>query len=274
MRRTGWRIVAVLIVATVTALQIVEPFSRPRDATAIGSIDKPFVLSTPLFTPKDGSNSTLVFASMNDAGVVVNLRRYNAVGGLLSSTNVTLGAKSSIIAFAGANSGAQMHIEIWSPTPYFTMEVTYTDPGSVVQRITYGNMLLPHPATSAFVALSPTLACDTRNNGNSTSCAAQRLGSGATRTFGVIGLGGIPSSVKSVTLMVQVVSPTTRSWLTFYPAGTTKPDVMHVFFEAGTGKVNSEQFTVAVSPSGQVSFTNNAGSVDAIVHVAGYHALV
>src|SRR5688500_15636938 len=97
---------AIVVVAT----QLMGLWSPPTLAGAVGSVDKPHVLSTPLFTPKSGTNSTLTFASMNDTSVVLNLRRYNAVGGLLSSTNVTLGAKSSIIAFAGANSGAQMHI--------------------------------------------------------------------------------------------------------------------------------------------------------------------
>ena len=120
--------------AAITAVVAVVALGAASTAAAQFGV-RPYRYSTPLFTPKDGSNSTVVFASAEDASQVVNLRRYNAVGGLLSSTNVTLGAKSSIIAFAGANSGAQMHIEVWADSPTVMMEVTYTDAGNAVQKI-------------------------------------------------------------------------------------------------------------------------------------------
>ncbi len=261
----GWLVVAA---ATVTAYAgPLRGTSTPSEA--IGSVAKPFVLSTPLFTPKDGSNSTLVFASMEDVSVVVNLRRYNAVGGLLSSTNVTLGAKSSIIAFAGANSGAQMHIEIWSPTPFFTMELTYTDSGSVVQKIPYGDMLQPHQAIAGvFVPMSPFRLCDTRP-AHGTQCQGTFLSPGETLNVVAGGIGGIPATASAVVLSAQAFDGSADSYFTFFPAGTTRPQISQVTFYAGVTFTNA--VTVKLNSGGVFSVFNKFGEVDMLLDVAGYY---
>jgi hypothetical protein len=239
-----------------------------RTAEAIGSVDKPYVLSTPLFTPKDASNSTLVFASMNDASVVVNLRRYNAVGGLLSSTNVTLGAKSSIIAFAGANSGAQMHIEIWSPTPFFTMELTFTDPGNAVQKIPYGNMLKPRTGTG-FMAMAPFRLCDTRVAG--TSCPQGKVSANEEIVVGVGGLGGVPSvGVSAVVVNLLAIRGTAESLLKLWPDGTPRPTAAALTFDANEKLAN--MVTVKLGTNGKLRVANAAGDVDVVVELAGYYA--
>ena len=239
-----------------------------REAGAIGSIDKPYVLSTPLFTPKDGSNSTLVFASMEDSSVVVNLRRYNAVGGLLSSSNVTLGAKSSIIAFAGANSGAQMHIEIWSPTPFFTMELTYTDPGSAVQKIPYGDMMKPRTGTG-LMALNLFRVCDTRSGG--ANCAVGKLAAGAERVVTLAGVGGVPNvGASAVVVNVQAIAPAGTGYLTVWPDGAARPNTSSINYVANENIAN--MLTVKLGTNGKLRVFNGGGQSHVIVDVAGYYA--
>lgn len=234
---------------------------------AIGSLAKPYVLSTPLFTPKDGSNSTLVFASMEDSSVVVNLRRYNAVGGLLSSTNVTIGAKSSIIAFAGANSGAQMHIEIWSPTPFFTMELTFTTPASVVDKIPYGDMLKPRTGTG-LMALDPFRACDTRASGP--NCPQGSIGPGEEISVQVNGVGGIPSvGVSAVVVNLQLVGSTVSGNLKVWPDGSAKPAATALLYEVGDRLSN--MITVKVGTNGRIRVANAAGESHVVLDLAGYY---
>lgn len=258
---------AVVAVAVVAGL--VVPGRLPgREAGAIGSVDRPYVLSTPLFTPKDGSNSTLVFASMEDSSVVVNLRRYNAVGGLLSSTNVTLGAKSSIIAFAGANSGAQMHIEIWSPTPFFTMELTYTNPASAVEKIPYGDMLKPRTGTG-LNAMNLFRLCDTRSG--SAACAVGKLGVNAERVVSVSGMGGVPTAgASAVVVNVQAIAPSATGYLVVWPDGAARPNTSSVNYTAGVNVAN--MLTVKLGANGKLRVFSGGGQSHVIVDVAGFYA--
>ena len=265
--KSSWAAGAVFVLVAGVATYAGPGRGLSGRSEAIGSVDKPYVLSTPLFTPKDGSNSTLVFASMNDASAVVNLRRYNAVGGLLSSTNITLGAKSSIIAFAGANSGAQMHIEIWSPTPNFTMELTYTDPGSAVQRIPYGDMFQSRSG-GAFSAMSPFRVCDTRQSGP--HCPAGKLGPNGEMAVTIAGVGGVPvAGVQAVTFNLTVTGPTASGFLTAWPDGTAKPVASSINFAAGQTVAN--MITVKVGTNGKVRVANALGQTHVIMDLAGYY---
>ena len=178
-----------LIVVLAAAVLVGAP------ATAVAQIaGKKYMLMTPLFTPKNGSNSTLVFASGNEASETVNLRRYNAVGGLMSSTNVGLGAKSSIIAFAGANSGAQMHIEIHHNLPAVQMELTYTDPGDAVVKIDAGDMLRLGPEQGV-----PDSIAAVQNSVNALGDPIASLQSGVSL------LGTVPSKLDSIAADVAAV---------------------------------------------------------------------
>ena len=258
---------ALFVAVTAVATYLGPGRGASTPSEAIGSASKPYVLSTPLFTPKDGSNSTLVFASMEDFSSTVNLRRYNAVGGLLSSTNVTLGAKSSIIAFAGANSGAQMHIEIWSPTPFFTMELTYTNPSSVVQTITYGNMLKPRTGTG-LMALDPFRACDTRTSGP--NCPQGSIGPNEEIAVQIAGIGGVPAvGVSAVVLNLQVVSATAAGNIKVWPDGTAKPAATALLFEAGSRLAN--MITVKLGTNGKIRVANAAGEAHVVLDLAGYY---
>ena len=123
LRRWRWAALTALTAAVVLA-------ALPASAGAAA-----YTYVSPLYTPKSGSNATLTHNSGDSASQVVTVKRINAIGGLMSSNNITIGAKSSLISFAGANSGAQMHLELESSSPAILTRITFTDPGDAVQTI-------------------------------------------------------------------------------------------------------------------------------------------
>ncbi|HKN97067.1 MAG TPA: right-handed parallel beta-helix repeat-containing protein, partial [Pseudonocardiaceae bacterium] len=76
------------------------------------------------------------------------------------------------------------------------------------------------------------------------------------------------SAVRAVVLNVTATSPTTTSFLTVYPDGTTRPNTSNVNFTKGQTTSN----LVAVpADSGTVDIFNNAGSVHVIVDVEAFY---
>ena len=257
-----------LLVAVASLVSYVGP-GRGLDARseAIGDTTRPYVLSTPFYHPKSGTNATLHFTNMDDVALSLNLRRYNAVGGLLSSTIVSVQKKATIIAFAGANSGAQMHVEIWSPSPFFTMELFFTDTASVSQRIPYSEMLKPRTGTG-LLAVAPFRLCDTRKAG--TSCAAGTIGANEELVVGVAGHGGIPAvGVGAVHINLLSLSSTAGSFLKVWPDGTPKPTATALFYK--TGQTTANALTVKVGTNGKLRVATAAGQTHVVIEVFGYY---
>ncbi|HVF03508.1 MAG TPA: hypothetical protein VNA20_01590 [Frankiaceae bacterium] len=256
------------LVAVASVLAYVGP-GRGLEGTseAIGDTTRPYVLATPFYHPKSGTNATLHLTNMDDVSVSLNMRRYNAVGGLLSSTLVTVQQKATIIAFAGANSGAQMHVEIWSPSPFFTLELFFTDTASAQQRIPYSEMLKPRTGTG-FVALDPFRLCDTRRS--DTSCPAGILGAGEEVVVGVAGHGGVPAvGVSAVTVNLLSVGATQAGLLKIWPDGTPRPTATALFYKAGQTIAN--MMTVKVGTNGKVRVSSGIGQTHVVVELAGYY---
>ena len=129
------------------------------------------------------------------------------------------------------------------------------------------------PTTPGYVAVNPARLMDTRF-GQSTvdglATGGGALGTGATRDLVVIGRGGIPATgVAAVALNVTVTGPTASSYLTAWPAGTTRPLASNLNF--GPGDTVPNMVTVKVGSNGSVSIYNNLGSVDVVVDVAGWY---
>lgn len=270
MRRSLLSFVTGLIVAGVVVAQIVLP---GRDqALALGDATRPYVLSSPIFTPKTGTSFTTLFTNIEDVSMSMLLRRYDAVGTLLTSQAITIGAHGSLQASPAAHSGAPLHVEIWTPRPHVTMLITYTDSSDVARRIEPGDMIKPTAPGSAFTALNGSLVCDTRNNGNPTPCEGQSIGSNSTRTVAIGGLGGIPAAgLAAVRLVAQVVSATQPSRLTFYAAGAARPNVLHVLFPAGNTTVGNEELTTKVTSNGQLTIYNKTGTTNLLLYATGYY---
>jgi len=270
MRRSLWSFVAGLIVAGIVVAQVVLP-GQDR-ALAIGDSTRPYVLSSPIFSPKSSTSFTTLFTSIEDVSMSMLLRRYDAVGTLLTSQAITIGAHGSLQASPAAHSGAPLHVEIWAPRPHITMRITYTDGADVARIIEWGDMIKPTGAGSAFTALNGSLVCDTRNNSNATPCEGSAIGSNSSRTFAIGGLGGLPASgLTAVRLVAQVVSATQPSRLTFFPAGSARPNVINVMFPAGSTTVASEEVTTKITSAGHVTIYNKAGTTNLLLYATGYY---
>ncbi len=98
------------------------------------------------------------------------------------------------------------------------------------------------------------------------------LGEGQSRTVPVVGgASGVPTTgVSAVVLNATVTGATKASYLTLWPAGTTKPTVSALNFVAGQTVANHA--TVPVDASGRISMYNHSGSTHVILDVVGYYS--
>jgi hypothetical protein len=114
----------------------------------------PYHYVSPIFSPKTATSFTLLMTSGDDASQPMLLRRYDAVGTLLSSQTVTIGAHGSLQASPAAHSGAPLHVELWSESPAILARITYTDSADVTQRITEGEWGLVGPENGVPAAVA------------------------------------------------------------------------------------------------------------------------
>ncbi|MEY2581905.1 MAG: hypothetical protein QOE09_1754 [Ilumatobacteraceae bacterium] len=123
--------------------------------------------------------------------------------------------------------------------------------------------------TNSFVPIAPVRILDTRPAPLNVGGFAGPLGSGQTHTFQVTGVVGVPANATAVVMNVTVDATTGSSFLTVFPAGTTRPLASNLNWVAGTTIPNL--VTVKVGAAGQVSVYNLNGNTHVIADVAGYY---
>ncbi|MGP3686635.1 hypothetical protein ACTVZO_18330 [Streptomyces sp. IBSNAI002] len=120
---------------------------------------------------------------------------------------------------------------------------------------------------STFSAGSPVRLLDTRDG---TGARAGAVGQGGSVSLKVAGVEGVPSTgVTAVVLNVTVTGPTQDSHLIVHPHGVDRPGVSNLNYRAGQTVSN---LVVVPVVDGQVTFFNNAGSVDVIADLNGWFA--
>jgi len=117
-----------------------------------------------------------------------------------------------------------------------------------------------------FLGVTPARILDTRSTST--------LGPGVTRTLMVAGQGGVPPMgdpvpPTAVVLNVTVTNPTSTSFLTVWPDGSTRPLASDVNFR--TGLTVPGLVVVRVGADGAIDLYNAAGSADVIVDVVGWY---
>jgi hypothetical protein len=124
-------------------------------------------------------------------------------------------------------------------------------------------------ATSGyFEPVAPSRICDTRSS-NTTPCHGMTLAAGGTLTVQVTGNGGIPSGAAAVVANVTATGGTAQSFLTVYPAdAASRPLASDLNFTAGETVPNL--CVAKLSATGSLDIYNAAGSVNALVDVAGW----
>jgi hypothetical protein len=122
---------------------------------------------------------------------------------------------------------------------------------------------------SMFTALTPARVLDTRNG---TGGISQPIGADRAITLPVAGRGGVPRhGVTAVALNVTAVEATRDSYLTVYPAGSSRPAASTVNF--GRGRAVPNMAIAKLGRDGKVRIYNFAGSTHVVVDVMGYYTL-
>jgi hypothetical protein len=118
------------------------------------------------------------------------------------------------------------------------------------------------PGGGEYVPLTPARIVDTRTGlGGYTGT----LGVGVTKSFTVIGTGGVPSAV---VLSVTGVGSSGYTYLAVYPSGESRPEVTQVSLDPGDTVANT--VIAKVGTGGKVDVWNHAGSVSILLDVQGY----
>ncbi|GAA2629440.1 hypothetical protein GCM10010399_71600 [Dactylosporangium fulvum] len=122
-------------------------------------------------------------------------------------------------------------------------------------------------AAGTFFPNEPTRILDTRLGVGARKGA---LGAQQTLSLQIPRLGRVAEAgVSAVMLNVTVTNPTSASYLTVYPSGTTRPTASNLNFTAGWTGANS--VTVPVGANGKIDIYNAGGSVDVIADVLGVY---
>ena len=123
--------------------------------------------------------------------------------------------------------------------------------------------------TNSFVPVSPVRILDTRPAPLNVGGFVGPLASNTTHTFQVTGVAGVPANATAVVMNVTVDATTGSSFLTVFPAGTTRPLASNLNWVAGD--VVPNLVTVKIGAAGQVSVYNLNGNTHVIADVAGYY---
>lgn len=126
---------------------------------------------------------------------------------------------------------------------------------------------------STYFPLTPSRILDTRDG---TGAPAGPLGPGATLDLTVVDAKGVPATgVTAVVLNVTATESTAQdTFLTLYPAGTTRPVASNLNVTEGWTSTNL--VTVAVPTTGdragKVTVYNNLGSVSVVADISGWYS--
>jgi hypothetical protein len=115
---------------------------------------------------------------------------------------------------------------------------------------------------------SPARITDTRA-GSGEPNAGEQLGPGGVLQVQVTGAGGVPSSgVGAVVLNVTATDTSDSSWLTVYPAGSSRPLASDINFVRG--QTVADRVVVPVGSGGKVNVYNFRGNTDVVLDVGGW----
>ncbi|MBB4907960.1 RCC1 domain-containing protein [Actinophytocola algeriensis] len=122
--------------------------------------------------------------------------------------------------------------------------------------------LAGHYATGAgskFTVLAPNRVLDTRWQ--------TPLGPGGTWTLDL--RNSVPASATAVTFNLTATEPTTSTFVTAFPTGTTRPTASNLNVVAGETRPN--QVTVALGADRRVSLYNNSGTIELLADLTGFY---
>ncbi len=121
-------------------------------------------------------------------------------------------------------------------------------------------------AVPSYVPVAPARLLDTRIG---VGAPAAPVGQGAAITLAVAGRGGVPTTgVDAVVLNVTGVQPTSQTFVTVWPSGTTKPLASNLNLFAN--QIRPNLVMAKLGADGNVQLFNSAGSINLVADVMGY----
>ncbi|WP_329417207.1 FlgD immunoglobulin-like domain containing protein [Streptomyces sp. NBC_01268] len=119
---------------------------------------------------------------------------------------------------------------------------------------------------SLYEPVTPARLMDTRDGFGG---PPPKVGADKTVTLTVAGRGGVPAEgVTAVVLNVTATNPTSSTFVSVYPYGTTRTSASNLNVVAGQTVPN---LVVVPVKDGKVTFYNRSGSIDLIADVAGFY---
>jgi hypothetical protein len=121
----------------------------------------------------------------------------------------------------------------------------------------------------SFFAVAPCRVVDTRNPVSTNG--GPIMGQSGQRTFAIRNACGVPADAAAVSLNVTVANATTASFLTIWPAGTTRPVVSTInFTQNDPSLANGAIVALGAAGSPDLSVFNSSGNVHVILDITGY----
>jgi hypothetical protein len=120
----------------------------------------------------------------------------------------------------------------------------------------------------SFFAVAPCRVVDTRNPVSTNGGPV--MGQGGQRNFAIRNNCGVPAGAAAVSLNVTVAGATTGSFLTIWPAGTTRPVVSTINFTQNDPSLANGAIVGLGAGSPDLSVFNSGGSVHVIIDITGF----
>jgi hypothetical protein len=132
--------------------------------------------------------------------------------------------------------------------------------------MTVGSPAEPRPLN--FYSVSPCRLIDTRDP--AAPLGGPALQAGTARSFTALGVCGIPSTARAISVNLTVTSPSTAGDLRLYPAGLAQPLVSSMNYGPGQTRANSGSLPLGTGGAFTVICAQTTGTVQLILDVNGY----
>jgi hypothetical protein len=120
----------------------------------------------------------------------------------------------------------------------------------------------------SFFAITPCRVVDTRNPDSTNG--GPKLGVSVQRNFAVRNNCGVPAGAAAVSLNVTVANATTASFLTIWPAGSSRPNVSTINFTQNDPSLANGAIVGLGAGSPDLSVFNSDGQVHVIIDITGF----
>ncbi|MFF6774686.1 FlgD immunoglobulin-like domain containing protein [Streptomyces sp. NPDC012637] len=200
----------------------------------------------------------------NVTAVVMNVTATNATAGTFVSVypaGTTRTSASNLNVVAGQTVPNLVIVPVQDGKVTF-----YNRAGTVDLLADVAGYYTTEPTGSLYEPVTPSRVMDTRSG---VGVPKAKVGPGGTVTLTVAGQGGVPASgVTAVVMNVTATNATAGTFVSVYPAGTTRTSASNLNVVAGQTVPN---LVVVPVKDGKVTFYNKSGSLDLLADVAGYY---